>query len=453
MNDSPPQIAVVGSGLAAHVAARRLRAESVDPLHVGGDSLGIASIWNGLGSVYGPPSPMPPDSAGSVDRRGSYRPAFDPQRDRRWERLVDRRGDFHPYRRLDLALGDVTEQVDRAIDHLPGGLLEPVDDGSVFPGPHGAPAAPDLLFPSLGALDLEGGGRVGLLASPALSGWDAGSVAAQLDRAEGLEAIPLAVDLFDALPVSHGVRAAHWFQQRWAADADAIVERLGGLVDDAEIDRLVLPPMIGATMAAHAEIWSRLADDIDVPVAEYPPGADPVVGWRLRRAVCDADTPALSDEFDLELRDGRAAALTGADGREWEVDAVVLATGGWFGGGLPGEAPMVEALTGAPLWVDSAPLPGDETLYPPDFLGETPWEDHRLFRAGVQIDRSARLLDRDAEPFENVFAAGRMLAGFNPFHDGCSFGVCLATGSAAAGEAARFANASETIPDATPEPP
>lgn len=424
------KVAVVGGGLSAHLCARTITDRGGDVLRLSAGKPGITSIWNGLGAVFGPPSPLPSHSAGAVERRKSWEPSFRPGRSERWERLLDRRGDFHPYRRLGLDRADVEKAAREARELLSEDVLEWCRDGSVLPGPGGQPAAPDLVFPSLAALNIGPGIRIGLLDAPGMNGWRADALAVQLRRANGIDATEIRTDLFDEAPKGHGVRSARWFENRWEDASGEIVEALGGAADKNAVDLLILPPLIGSDLETHRDIWAALESHVDVALAEFPAARDPVFGWRLLRHIRNVEGANAPEAraTKLQIDDRSAKAITDDDGSEFSVDAVVLATGRWFSGGLPTEAPFVEPLSAAPVWIDGTPLPPEESLYPPDFLDALPWSDHSLLRSGLQTDSSGRVLCRDGRPMKNVFAIGRMLGGFNPFHDGCALGVELVTG-------------------------
>ncbi len=434
-------IAIAGSGLAAHVAASTLAEAGLEVVLLGGGSPGLISIWNGLGSIFGPASPRPADSAGAVERRTAVDARFEPSPSSRWERLFERRSNMHPYRRLELDREAVDRLTDDALAALPAGSF--TRTATVVPGPRGMPYAADLLFPSLRALDLRSGQRVGLVRLSAASGWNADAVASQLERTPNLSARSIELPALREAPDGHGIHAARWLERRWEEVADPLVDQLRSAADSEDLDLLALPPVIGPTLPAHDDMWSTLSSALEVSLAEYPPSADPVFGWRLFRTLQATDETSEegggagairhAPEADTIEFDGeRVGAVIDRSGERHPVDALLLASGRWFGEGLPAEPPLVEPLTDAPIWLDGAPLPDDRAVFPPDLLGDLPWEDHRLFRAGLQIDAAGRLLDRDGAPYADVYAAGRILGGFNPFHDGCSMGVELATGRSVA---------------------
>jgi anaerobic glycerol-3-phosphate dehydrogenase len=343
---------------------------------------------------------------------------------------------FHPYRRLELTIEDVAEELETALEHLGYADVSRPDDGTVLPGPYGHPTCPDVAAQSLMPLDIDRGTTLGLVHCPALSGWRPKRLAARLDRTDGLWPRVLEVDAFEALsPGGHAVRVASAFETAWADDSEAIVERLRAAIGDHVLDLLVLPPCIGSTHNAHVDLWSTLAGELETPIAEWPAARDAVFGWRLDRWLRSRDGGERIQErvVALESDGGAVERIELASGDTLAVDGVVIATGCWIGGGLPTEPPMREPLSDVPLWVDGAPLSNPESVHPPDHLGERPWSDHRLFRAGVAIDARGRPLDRAGAPaFDNTVAAGRLLAGFHPHRDGCAMGVDLVSGTVAA---------------------
>ena len=70
----------------------------------------------------------------------------------------------------------------------------------------------------------------------------------------------------------------------------------------------------------------------------------------------------------------------------------------------------------------------------------SPEGPQRLFSSGVRTDSRLRPLGADGEPlFENLFAAGDLIGGFDPSTERTGLGVALLTGLRAASEIARLA--------------
>jgi glycerol-3-phosphate dehydrogenase subunit B len=133
----------------------------------------------------------------------------------------------------------------------------------------------------------------------------------------------------------------------------------------------------------------------------------------------------------LETADGRVTGAlmeTAANGRHRLVpaDAVILATGGLFGGGLDSDyrGRVVETVAG--LHVANVP-PLAEWFASP-FLSAQP-----IHQAGILTDADLRPLDAEGKlVFPNLYAAGRLLAGYSPVVEGSTEGVDIATGAHAA---------------------
>ncbi len=438
MNRREKKVAIIGGGITAHVVASIAARRGLDVVMFAEHSPSISAIWNGLGSIFGPASRMPADSDGAIERKTPVASPFDSSCRGRWKRLMERRPSVHPYARLELDRHEVDELVEDALAHLPKTAIGRARPNTVVPGPHGHPYAADLLAPSLQSLDLRDGQRVGLLPHSGLNGWEAEAYALQIGRAAGLDAVVVGEQIFDEAPPGHSARSARWFDDKWESDRAQILEALETVSRDHQLDVLLLPPVIGGSLETHSTIWQTLDSELSVDLAESPPDADPIFGWRLfqhfRRVSGSVEEPAHSgwrdvpDAANVEIRDGQVSTVTDESGEVHEIEAIVLTGGRWFGHRLPNNAPLREPLTDAPMWLDGAVLPDGSETYPPDFLGKLPWDDHQLFRMGLHIDEAGRVIDEDAEPFPNVYAAGRLLAGFNPIHDGCSLGVSLVSG-------------------------
>jgi glycerol-3-phosphate dehydrogenase len=258
----------------------------------------------------------------------------------------------------------------------------------------------------------------------------------------------------------------------WAADAlsargipsDAITVRLPhfeGNFDDwpfdfaryidsdagrADLLSQVRPRLNGATAVAFPAILGfapetrrQIADLLGLPVFELPTLPSSVPGQRLFRAV-KAQLLANGGRLTfgprvhgLELRDERATGVpveTAAHGRPRIVpaDAVIIATGGLYGGGLDSDYKGLvwETVLGAPV----AHVPPMTDWFSEPLLAGRPQPIHR---AGIRTDELLRPLTADGAPFAaNIYAAGHILAGASPVMEGSAEGIDLATGAQAA---------------------
>jgi anaerobic glycerol-3-phosphate dehydrogenase len=382
---------------------------------------------------------MLPDSAGAVEGRLQQKRGFDPTVEGRWQRLHERRGAFHPYARFGLQRENVSVSLTKGANVLEDvGITRP-EESSAVPGPQGHPYAADLASTSVRQASFKPGTRLLVVAAAALDTYRADRVAERLNNADALDVRTWSGPPFDALGEggTHPVRAARHLEETLDAEGASAFDALASHCQKASIDAVLLPPCLGASIESNRDIMEMLRQALPSDVSELPADRDSVHGWRLDRALREG----LASEATAATVTSITASEKGVDitlesGESRRPSSCILATGGFFDGGLPGSAPFREPLTDTALWVDGSPVSEVDAFFPPHLLEERPWGDHRLFRAGVAVDAQGRLLDRDGTPLSSgLYAAGRLLSGFNPLHDGCAMGVELATGLAVADSA------------------
>lgn len=429
------KVAVIGGGLAGHTAAATLEASgNVKVTHIYPSSPGATAMWSGAGHAFGPQTEFIPDSAGLVDApRTPQRPVI---RDRaeRWEELLERR-EFHPYARLGLDYEQTKAHLGSAVEQLTELDLVSIPNGRSLISEHGAPILADLAARTCADAWITAGDRVAVVDSTPLVGWRAERVAHAINRTDRAEAAVVHLDAFeqpDGVDL-HPVRIANQLTAAFRDDEAAFVADIAdGLADAGPFGMLLLPPCVGATVKDSAEMCDALAESLGCRVAESPGARHSIHGWRADRAMRAARPPTLRVRARGIQPDGPRWSVA-LEGESLTVDAVILATGGWMGGGLPTRSPMREPLTGLDLWLDGAGLAHPQTTWIPDELREQPWDDHPLFRIGLAIDEHLRPLGRRGEAaYDKLFACGRVLAGYNRVWDGTTLGVDLVTGYIAA---------------------
>jgi len=117
-----------------------------------------------------------------------------------------------------------------------------------------------------------------------------------------------------------------------------------------------------------------------------------------------------------------------------EADKWVLATGKFAGGGIVKAGAFREKLLDLPVFCE-----GRETgdVWIKETLGESVTDRHEAFSVGVATDAHLRPVNSDREViYENLFAAGAILEGYNYHADGCGLGVSILTGRLAGKKAA-----------------
>lgn len=196
-----------------------------------------------------------------------------------------------------------------------------------------------------------------------------------------------------------------------------------------------------AVLGFKSDTRRRLSETLECPIFEIPTLPPSIPGMRLyntlRHALLEKGVrftlgPGVTG---LVLKDGRVEGVTisTANGRVQTIkgDAVILCTGGLFGGGLESDyqGKVRETVVGLP--VGNVPPWGGWFTEP--FLSGQSQPVHRM---GITADSSLRPLDAIGEPFvSNLYAAGRILSGYSPISEGSTEGVDIATGVFAARQA------------------
>jgi glycerol-3-phosphate dehydrogenase subunit B len=214
---------------------------------------------------------------------------------------------------------------------------------------------------------------------------------------------------------------------------------------DATAEEVSISDLPGG--AALTDLYGRRAPSVTNPRAlvAYPPGftnlpdggfellASPPSphGWRLQQAI---GLGAVRGEVDgIQVEGVRIAAAKAGD-KAFRANAFVLATGHYIGGGLRKDGATSEPLLKLGVFHDGQAVASLGTrLQHIDYL-----EPAQEFRSGLATDERLRPLDEAGHaPFENLFAAGSVLGGYD-YAGPCGFGVPILTGWLAGRHAARF---------------
>ncbi len=407
-------VLVIGAGLAGLTAA----------LTAAEAGLSVRVVAKGLGALHW--------NAGTIDVLG-YLPGSDFAVDEPLAALEQLPAE-HPYRLLGRA------QVDAALQRMQERLA-----AAGLPYAGAAQAGRNLLLPSaVGAV------RPTLLAPQAqLAGALPGGAPMLIAGVEGLR------DFYPHLIaenlVRQGVQARAAFVP-WAAVSDQhdrnAVQLAAGLDDPAQRrryaqalaplvrpgERVALPAILG--LDAHAVVLADLRAATGAELCEVPLLPPSVPGIRLfqtlRRLLAQANVRI---ESNMEVtayssRDGRVEyveSATAARPLRHSARAFVLATGGVLGGGFNSshDGRIWETIFKLPLTVAN----DRSSWFRPRFLDP---HGHPVFLGGVQVGSDLRPRNADGAPaFENLWAAGGVLAHADPIHERSLEGLAIASGAAA----------------------
>lgn len=202
--------------------------------------------------------------------------------------------------------------------------------------------------------------------------------------------------------------------------------------------RVGVPAVLGVDEAP--AIREYLESRLQARLFEVPLGPPSLPGLRLEATLASAlDEAGVTIERDVtvtevDASDGTVESVRvgGSEGEELGHRAgssFVLATGGVAAGGIQAErAEMQEPLFGC-----AVSAPAERTAWTDErFFG-----DHQAIRAGVSVDDELRPSAAEGDgSFENLYAAGRVLASSNVVQEGSAGGVALTTGDVAGRHAA-----------------
>lgn len=220
-------------------------------------------------------------------------------------------------------------------------------------------------------------------------------------------------------------------EENFVAFGQDLVRYLEGKV----YDRILLPPLLGLENSRH--IVEALGKITGLKVAETLATPMSVPGLRLHRAIenfFDHESfekiQAEAVGFDAEGRKLKALYLHSEEQRhKLRASAFILAGGKYLGGGIKRRREWREPLFNLPVWMEGKPLKRQPML---QATRRNPAENQPFLSAGLRINSFAQPLDGDGQvAYDNLFAAGAILTGFNPAQESCAAGVSIATGTLA----------------------
>jgi glycerol-3-phosphate dehydrogenase subunit B len=209
-------------------------------------------------------------------------------------------------------------------------------------------------------------------------------------------------------------------------------------------ERVGLPAVLGVDR--HEEVRAVLERGLGAPVFEIPTLSPSVAGIRLFRALVRQLTKMkVRTEIGMAVINVHTQdqvvhyveTETSARPLRHRAQHFMLATGGILGGGFDSNAAgeIWETLFRLPL---AAPASRTEWFHP-HFLAPG---GHPIFRSGVEINAAYQpVLTGDTAAYQNLFAAGTLLAHCDPIQERSLEGIAAATGRAAA--QAQFALAAQ----------
>jgi glycerol-3-phosphate dehydrogenase len=207
--------------------------------------------------------------------------------------------------------------------------------------------------------------------------------------------------------------------------AEALRGRLGSAA------RIGFPAVLG--LKEPLTVMKDLEERLGLPIFEIPGLPPSIPGIRIHSILCNAIEQLGGSIFNgmqvigCETSNGRIQSVfseAAARRKTHAADSFVLATGGLLGGGIHLSASGYAQETALGLSIQT---PADRAAWHhPVFLSAEP---HPLHCIGLSVNPSFQPLDAHREPFyQNLYAVGSALGGFDPIHEHSLEGVSLVTG-------------------------
>lgn len=396
-------VVVIGAGLAGLVAALRLAQ--------GGAR--VTLLAKGIGGL--------PLSQGTIDVLG-----YAPDRVSDPLAALDRLPADHPY--TVLGADAVRQGVEFLADSLGGALVGTPTRSVVLPTAVGALRPTCLVPPSMLAGEISGATSYAIVGFQQLKDFFAPLCAANLARQDApgggrIQARPVVLDLpaVDGWADSNATRYAKAFddQAYRARFATAVAPHLR----DGEV--VGVPAVLGLDdPGAHVHLEQALGH----PVFEIPLPPPSVPGLRLNGLLTGLLRQARvrvvtgSHVVSYEASGGRITSVvadTAGRPRAYAAKAFVHAPGGLESGAITMDSygAVSERVFGLPL----ANAEGD-------LVSGATWTDQPLYRVGVSIDSRAHV----SGPFDNLYAAGGIIAGAVRWSEKSGDGIAIASAVRAA---------------------
>jgi glycerol-3-phosphate dehydrogenase subunit B len=407
---------VIGTGLAGLTAAVRLAEEGA----------GVLVLAQGVGATHLAPPTI--DVLGYADGE----PVRSPRE--ALPAFVEAHPE-HPYARLSPdEIAASASWLSRSAPAL--GYVGGIDQNLLLPTAAGV-AKPSALVPeTMAGGDLRAGGRFLVVGLRGLKDFHAAYAADNLRHAAlpgGAAVEARSIELVP--PIGDASDAGSLGLARRFEDPDfrsAVTRQLAGRLEPGEA--VGFPAVLGVHEAP--QVWRELGRSLERPVFEVPTLPPSVSGMRLfeqlKRALRQAGGKLVvgSQVVTADAHSGRLEAVvveTAARRVAHRAASFVLASGGFASGALELDSRGVvrEAIFGLP--VAAVPPPGSPRFVPRYF------DPQPLWRAGLAVDERLRPVDAEGGPvYENLHAAGAVLAGALPWREQSGNGIALATGYAAA---------------------
>lgn len=208
-----------------------------------------------------------------------------------------------------------------------------------------------------------------------------------------------------------------------AAARTTFVNAVEAELAEGKFDAVVLPAVFGLK---NHETVQAVREELGIKtlfIGTLPPSVPGIRSqMQMKRAFeAKGGTFLMGDEaVASEIKDGKVTSIKTSNLGDIELtaDNYVLASGSYFGHGIIAEIDKVtEPVFGADVIFDN----DRGNWYDKNFFGK-----QNFIGFGVAADDRFNVI-KNGESIRNLYAAGSVLGGFNPLHEGCGAGVAIMT--------------------------
>ncbi|MBN2694935.1 hypothetical protein JXR93_09755 [bacterium] len=226
---------------------------------------------------------------------------------------------------------------------------------------------------------------------------------------------------------------AHLLEKK--AAFERFITHLQKIVSQNRIKTLIFPPVLG--VESFEENWSVIKKEVGIEIAETLSLVPSIVGVRVQKKIAsfykNSGVRVLSGKIIGYKKENKKiiSLLTNkTEYSEIPISAAILATGKYIGGGIDLDSNFFESVFNLPLFYGDKKL--DRGYYSQMFT-ENYFDKQPAYSIGVKINPMFQPIDSDYKiVFENLFAAGNIIQGYNYLNGDGGMVVAASTGVEAA---------------------
>jgi len=421
------EVLVIGAGLAGASAALSAKAAGKKVLVLGRES-GASAMSSGAIDIASDPKPIP-----------GHPQKWSADLCQNIEELLARSPE-HPYHLVSESPAEIVNQLSKSL-----ALVFPAQDGFLT----GSEKNTQLVFNQLGSFkqtaftqskmltlnDLCETGSALVLGFSGLTDFDPQFFAKNLRHwSEQLGArakLGISEVATDGLENKSSLEFSKWVEEH----TQQFLEKAARAVKAGNASLVILPPVIPG--AKRGEILDGLEKTCAVKARELLALPPSVPGKRLahyleQRLAQQGVERVPGKALGFEAEGKKVISVMAESGLEKiaiSARSFVLAAGSFLAGGIAKDDEFKEPVFGLEVFCGSEPL---GKIFTEKLTAMKLANPHPLFSVGLKADRDLRVINRDGKKsFENLFAAGAILAGGNYIFNGAGGGTSLATGFSA----------------------